>query len=78
MVREARDKDSDGYLSASRTKLRQDVRCNLVVTDDVVEVKIVELVVELADFQTVGINVLLVAIPRLVDFVDDHCGVAVD
>jgi hypothetical protein len=44
------DKDTCWYLSASRTKLRQDVRCNIVVADDVVELETVELVLELADF----------------------------
>jgi hypothetical protein len=44
------DKDTHWYLSASRTKLRQDVRCNVVVTDDVVELETVKLVLELADF----------------------------
>jgi hypothetical protein len=44
------DEDTRWYLSASRTKLRQDVRCNVVVTDDVVELETVELVLELADF----------------------------
>jgi hypothetical protein len=43
-----------------------------------VELQTVELVLELADFQAIGVHVLLVAIPRLVDLVDDHCGVAVD
>jgi hypothetical protein len=43
-----------------------------------VELETVELVLELADFQAIGVHVLLVAIPRLVDLVDDHCGVAVD
>jgi hypothetical protein len=38
------------YLSASRAKLRQDVRCNIVVADDVVKLKTVELVLEFADF----------------------------
>jgi hypothetical protein len=33
-------------LSASRTKLRQDVRCNIVVVDDMVELKTVEHVLE--------------------------------
>jgi hypothetical protein len=42
------------------------------------ELEIVEFVLELADFYAVGIHVLLVVIPRLVDLVDDHCGVAVD
>jgi hypothetical protein len=44
------DEDTRWYLSASRTKLRQDVRCNIVVADDVVELETVELVLELADF----------------------------
>jgi hypothetical protein len=44
------DEDTCWYLSASGTKLRQDVRCNVVVADDVVEPEIVELVLELADF----------------------------
>jgi hypothetical protein len=44
----------------------------------VVELGTVELVLELADFQAVGVHVLLIAVPRLVDLVDDHCGVAVD
>jgi hypothetical protein len=42
------------------------------------ELEAIELVPELADFQAVGIHILLIAIPRLVDLVDDHCGVAVD
>jgi hypothetical protein len=44
------DEDTHWYLSASRTKLRQDVRCNIVVADDVVELETVELVLELANF----------------------------
>jgi Tfp pilus assembly pilus retraction ATPase PilT len=44
------DEDTCWYLSASRTKLRQDVRCNVVVADDMVELETVELVLELADF----------------------------
>jgi hypothetical protein len=44
------DEDTRWYLSTSRTKLRQDVRCNIVVTDDMVELETVELVLELADF----------------------------
>jgi hypothetical protein len=44
------DKDSHGYLCVSRTKFRQDVCCNIVVTDDVMELEAVELVLELADF----------------------------
>jgi hypothetical protein len=49
-----------------------------VVADEVMELETIELVLELADFQTVGIHVLLVAIPRLVDLVDGHCGFVVD
>jgi hypothetical protein len=37
-------------LSAIRTKLRQDVRCNVIVADDVVELETIEFVLELADF----------------------------
>jgi hypothetical protein len=44
------DEDTRWYLSASRTKLRQDVHCNIVVADDVVELETIELVLELADF----------------------------
>jgi hypothetical protein len=44
------DEDTRWYLSASRTELRQDVRCNVVVADDVVELETLELVLELADF----------------------------
>jgi hypothetical protein len=44
------DEDTRWYLSASRTKLRQDIRCNVVVADDVVELETIELVLELADF----------------------------
>jgi hypothetical protein len=44
------DEDTHWYLGASRTKLRQDVRCNVVVADDVVELETIELVLELADF----------------------------
>jgi 16S rRNA U1498 N3-methylase RsmE len=44
------DEDAHWYLSAIRTKLRQDVRCNVVVADDLVELETVELVLELADF----------------------------
>jgi hypothetical protein len=42
------------------------------------ELETVEFVLELADFWAVGVHVLLVAIPRLVDLVDHHCGIAVD
>jgi hypothetical protein len=72
------DEDFDGYLSASRTKLRQDVRCNVAIADHVVELETIEFVLDLANFQTVGIHVLLVTIPRFVDLVDDHYGVTVD
>jgi hypothetical protein len=44
------DEDTRWYLSTSRTELRQDVCCNVVVADDVVELESVELVLELADF----------------------------
>jgi hypothetical protein len=33
------DENSDEYLRASRTKLRQHVCCNIVVADDVVELE---------------------------------------
>jgi hypothetical protein len=46
------DEDTCWYLSASGSKLRQDVRCNIVVADDVVELETVEFVLELADFCT--------------------------
>jgi hypothetical protein len=42
------DEDTRWYLSASRTELRQDVCGNVVVADDMVELKTVELVLELA------------------------------
>jgi hypothetical protein len=41
----------------------------------VMELEAIELVLELADFQAVGVHVLLVGIPRLVDLVDGYCGV---
>jgi hypothetical protein len=44
------DKDARWNLSASRTKLRQDVRCNVVVADNVMEIETIEFVLELADF----------------------------
>jgi UDP-N-acetylmuramoylalanine-D-glutamate ligase len=72
------DEDTRWYLSVSRTKLRQDVCGNVVVTDDMVELEAVEFVLELADFQAVSIHVLLIAVPRLVDLVEDHCRVAVE
>jgi hypothetical protein len=43
------NEDTRWYLSAGRSKLREDVRCNVVVADDVVELETVELVLELAD-----------------------------
>jgi hypothetical protein len=44
------DEETRWYLGVSRAKLRQDVHCNIVVADDVVELETVELVLELADF----------------------------
>jgi hypothetical protein len=44
------DEDSRWYLCTSRTKLRQDIRCNIVVADNVVELETVEFVLGLADF----------------------------
>jgi Tfp pilus assembly pilus retraction ATPase PilT len=44
------DEDTRWYLSASRTKLRQDVRCNVIITDDVMELETIEFVLKLADF----------------------------
>jgi hypothetical protein len=44
------DEDTRWYLSAGRTKLRQDVCYNVVVADDVMELETVEFVLELADF----------------------------
>jgi hypothetical protein len=38
------DEDTRWYKSMSRTKLRQDVRCNIVVADDVMELETIELV----------------------------------
>jgi hypothetical protein len=35
--------------------------------DNVMELETIELVLEFADFKAVGVHVLLVAIPRLVD-----------
>jgi hypothetical protein len=70
--------DSHCYLCASKAKLRQDVRCDVVVADDVMELETIEFVLKLANFQAVGVHVLLVAIPRLVDLVDDHCRVVID
>jgi hypothetical protein len=42
------------------------------------ELETIELVLELVDFWAVGVHVLLVAAPRLVDLVDDHYRVAID
>jgi hypothetical protein len=44
------DEDTRWYLSASRTKLRQDVHYNIVVVDDVMELETVVLILELVDF----------------------------
>jgi hypothetical protein len=44
------DEDARGYLGAGGSKLREDVRCNVVVTDDVMELETIEFVLELADF----------------------------
>jgi hypothetical protein len=44
------DEDSCWFWCASRTKLRQNVCCNVVVVDDVMELEIVEFVLKLADF----------------------------
>jgi hypothetical protein len=44
------NEDTCWYLSAGRSKLRQDVRCNVVVAEDVVELETLELVLELEDF----------------------------
>jgi hypothetical protein len=44
------NEDTRWNLSAGRSKLREDVHCNVVVADDVVELETVELVLELADF----------------------------
>jgi Tfp pilus assembly pilus retraction ATPase PilT len=43
------DEDSSWYLSARRTKLRQDVHCNVVVVDDMMKLETMELVLNLAD-----------------------------
>jgi hypothetical protein len=44
------DEDNRWYLSASRAKLRQDVCCNIVVVDDMMELVTVDLVLDIADF----------------------------
>jgi hypothetical protein len=44
------DKDARWYLSTGGSELREDVRCNVVVADDMMELETIELVLELADF----------------------------
>jgi hypothetical protein len=44
------DEDARGYLGAGGSELREDIRRNIVVADDVVELETIELVLELADF----------------------------
>jgi hypothetical protein len=44
------NEDSRWYLCVSRTKLRQDVCCNIVVADDVMELETIEFVLKLANF----------------------------
>jgi hypothetical protein len=44
------DEDSHWYLSASTTKLRQDIRYNVVVAEDMMELETMELVLDLVDF----------------------------
>jgi hypothetical protein len=44
------NEDARWYLSAGGSKLREDVRYNVVVADDVMELETIELVLELADF----------------------------
>jgi hypothetical protein len=44
------DEDTRLHLSAGGSKLREDVRCNIVVANDVMELETIELVLELADF----------------------------
>jgi Tfp pilus assembly pilus retraction ATPase PilT len=44
------DEDTSWYLSASRAKLRQDARCNIIIADDMMELETVELILELAYF----------------------------
>jgi hypothetical protein len=44
------DEDTRWHLSASGSKIREDVRCDVVVADDVVELETIKLVLELADF----------------------------
>ena len=51
------DEDPRWDLSAGRTKLRQDIRSNVVVADDVMEFETMELVLELAYFKTLRVHV---------------------
>jgi hypothetical protein len=44
------NEDTHWYLSAGRSELQEDVRCDVVVADDVMELETIELVLELADF----------------------------
>jgi hypothetical protein len=45
------DEDSRWHLCASRPKLWQDVRGNVVVADDMIELEAIEFVLEFADFR---------------------------
>jgi hypothetical protein len=42
------------------------------------ELETIEFVLELPGFKAVGVHVLLIAIPRFVNLVDDHYGVVAD
>jgi hypothetical protein len=44
------DEDTRWYLSTSRTKLRQDVCCNVVVADGIMELETIEFFLGLAFF----------------------------
>jgi hypothetical protein len=44
------DEDSCWYLCVSRTKFRQDVHCNIVIADDVMQLEAIEFVLEFANF----------------------------
>jgi hypothetical protein len=44
------DEDTCWHLSVGGSKLREDIHCNVVVADDVMELETIELVLELADF----------------------------
>jgi hypothetical protein len=44
------NEDTRWHLGAGGSELGEDVRCDVVVTDDVMELETVELVLELADF----------------------------